>query len=151
MESLLRRGPSVSIAVTPPKKIPHVHGRGTADDLKPAATSSSSGLLFSSHECVGDMSTVKPRAHRACILRDTCLNTATGDFSYHRNPEIAQPPVLFDRRYGHIFAFGHVAPKGGREDLLPLNKCDECSWTHSLLLFLTRTNAVSPPALSFAF
>ena len=68
------------------------------------------------------MSTVKPRAHRTCILRNVCLDTSSGNFTYFRDRSATQAPVLFDRRYGHIFAFGHVAPKGGREDLLPLNK-----------------------------
>ena len=50
------------------------------------------------------------------------MDTSSSAFSYYRDPNAAQMPIVFDKRYGHIFSFGHVAPKGGREDLLPLNK-----------------------------
>lgn len=68
------------------------------------------------------MSTIKPRAQRICLLRHVCMDTTSSAFSYYRDPNAAQMPIVFDKRYGHIFSFGHVAPKGGREDLLPLNK-----------------------------
>lgn len=119
---LLHHGARVSISVPRPSRIPHVHGRGTADPLRSPGGSRSDGAGYSSHHCVGDMSTVKPRANRLCVLRNVCMDTASGNVLYYRNPNATQAPVVFDQRYGHIFSFGHVAPKGGREDLLPLNK-----------------------------
>ena len=122
----LQRGAAVSIPIPAPTQLLHVHGRGTADDPAPIApvarTIGSDRPSYSSHDCIGDLSTVKPRSHRACVLRNVCMDTASGGFFYYRDPAATQAPVLFDRRYGHIFAFGHVAPKGGREDMLPLNK-----------------------------
>ena len=125
MDYILRRGSPIQISVPAPSRLPHVRGRGTAD---PPHAASSRGAqteshgTHSSHTCIGDMSTVKPRAHRACLFERICLDTKSLEFLYYRDPSQTQPPVLFDRRYGHLFAFGHVSPKGGREDLLPLNK-----------------------------
>jgi hypothetical protein len=119
---LLQRGPAVHIAVPAPSHTLHVRGRGTADPMQAAPKQRQSEGLFSSHDCVGDMSTIKPRASRLCVLNNVCLDTSSGNFNYYRDPQATQAPIVFDRRYGHIFAFGHVAPKGGREDLLPLNK-----------------------------
>ena len=42
-------------------------------------------------------------------------------FSTFRKSRAAFDPSSASQ-YGHIYSFGHVAPKGGREDLLPLNK-----------------------------
>lgn len=118
---LLRRGAPIRIPTPSWDLVPHVRGRGTADEPRRVTTAMASSR-FSSHECLGDMATVKPRANRVCVLRHVCLDSPSGEFLYYRNDNATQEPVLFDQRYGHIFAFGHVAPKGGREDLLPLNK-----------------------------
>ena len=117
---LLSRGAPIRIAVPEPSAIPHVRGRGTADE--PHSRSARQAGTYSSHSCVGDVSTVKPRANRACLFENVCLDTQSAEFNYYRDPAATQPPILFDRRYGHLFAFGHEAPKGGREDHLPLNK-----------------------------
>ena len=86
------------------------------------------GGEFSHHECVGDESSVKPRTLRACLFHRICLDTRNGEFTYHRRAHVTQAPVLFDRRYGHTFAFRHVSPKTaaqskrGADDFVGLNK-----------------------------
>ena len=119
---LLRRGSAVQLPIPEPTRVLHVHGRGTVGEPQPARRGGPSKGRYSSHTCIGDMSTVKPRAHRSCVFEDVCLDTRTAEGLYYRDPSRTQPPILFDRRYGHTFAFGHVAPRGGREDMLPLNK-----------------------------
>ena len=41
---------------------------------RPSSGSNSAANLFSSHTCIGDMSTVKPRAQRACLFERICLD-----------------------------------------------------------------------------
>ena len=65
------------------------------------------------------MSTIKPRAKRACVFNRICFDTKTGSFNYFRNGNATKAPVLFDQRYGHLFGFG-VQPVS--ENFLPLNK-----------------------------
>ena len=68
---------------------------------------------------------MKPRAQRACVFRRLCVDPASGEFRYYRRPNVTLPPVLFDRRYGHIFDFAHRGQnteKDGSADFLPLNK-----------------------------
>ena len=120
---LLRHQQPIQLAATAPDKLLLVRGRGTADAPRPnPRRRRPSSDRFSSHSCIGDMSTVKPRAHRACLFENICLDTSAAEFNYYRDESITQPPILQDQRYGHLFSFGHVAPKGGREDMLPLNK-----------------------------
>lgn len=121
-ELLLRAAPSVRIAPHASAEIFHVRGRGTVEEPRIRTGTPLPSSSVSSHDCVGDMSTVKPRASRVCVFRRVCLSTVTGDFLYYRDGNATLAPVVFDQRYGHIFSFGHVAPKGGREELLPLNK-----------------------------
>ena len=121
---LLERPPAIHISVPTPTKILNVRGRGTDDEPRTAAAPSRRRKddRYSSHDCIGDMTTVKPRAHRTCLFRRVCMDTQTAEVQYYRDAAKTQEAVLFDRRYGHLFTFGHVAPKGGREDMLPLNK-----------------------------
>ena len=122
---LLRRGPAVSIPSTPPTTLLSVVGRGSTPRSEDVSTSSAADSLYSSHDCVGDLSDVKPRAQRACVFRRLCVDPASGEFRYYRRPNVTLPPVLFDRRYGHIFDFAHRGQnteKDGSADFLPLNK-----------------------------
>ena len=119
--ALLSRGPPIQIAVPEPSLVPHVRGRGTVDEPHSRPSTRQAGS-YSSHSCVGDETTIKPRANRACLFENVCLDTSVAKFLYYRDPAATRAPVLFDRRYGHLFAFGHEAPKGGREEYLPLNK-----------------------------
>ena len=120
---LLRRGPAIQLAVPPPLKLPLVQGRGAADQPRDSVRRGTAKRgRFSSHTCIGDMSTVKPRTERACVFEDVCLDTASSEVLYYRDEGTTRAPVVFDRRYGHVFSFGHEGSTGGRQDLLPLNK-----------------------------
>ena len=120
---MLHRAPPIHIrAPTGSRNVQHVRGRGTVEEAYRRKSAPLSNALVSAHDCVGDMSTIKPRASRVCVLRRVCMATATGIFHYYRDGNATLTPIVFDQRYGHIFSFGHVAPRGGCEDLLPLNK-----------------------------
>jgi hypothetical protein len=97
-----------------------VTGRGAVHMVSSGSHSVEPGL-YSSHSCVGDMSSVKPRTQRACLFRHICLDTHSAEIFYYVRPNVSQSPVLFDQRYGHTFSFRHESPTG-TEDFLPLNK-----------------------------
>ena len=77
---------------------------------------------YSSHECIGDISDLKPKAQRLCLFRRVCLDTQSGEWLYFRRANVSLPPVLFERRYGSQFDFRHVSANGGTEEFLALNK-----------------------------
>ena len=96
---LLRRGPKIHIPTSPDDElIQHVRGRGTVDPPHPYAGKKMQRNRLSSHDCIGDMSSVKPRTTRACVLRRVCLSTATGEMYYYRDDNSTSEPILFDQR-----------------------------------------------------
>lgn len=119
---LLQRPPPVQIGVPPPsEELLHVPGKAGPPERRAAPPPGGPRGRFSSFDCVGDMSTVKPRANRACVFRDVCLQPSTREFHFFRDPNATRAPVVFDQRYGHVFGFRHSARRGS-EDLLGLNK-----------------------------
>ena len=103
---LLQRGAPIAITVPKPSRLPHVRGRGTADEPRESPERARKPGGYSAHSCVGDLSTVKPRAQRACLFERVCLDTTNSEFLYYRDAATTQAPILFDRRYGHLFSFG---------------------------------------------
>lgn len=123
---LLGRAPPVALHVAQPERMLLVKGRGAISHTQ--RTDHDLTGMYSRHECVGDESSVKPRAQRVCLFQRVCLDTRSGEFWYHRRPDITRAPILFDRRYGHTFQFRHSSDpgkgekKGGAEDFIGLNK-----------------------------
>ncbi|KAL1523039.1 hypothetical protein AB1Y20_018000 [Prymnesium parvum] len=123
---LLGRSAPVRIHVPQPDEQVVVRARAAVSSSRHPAPRSVGE--FSRYECVGDESSIKPRVQRACLFRRVCLDTRSGEFTYHRRPDLTPAPVLFDRRYGHLFHFRHEAEAGqgerksGAEDFLGLNK-----------------------------
>ena len=99
-----------------------IHGRGgIVRQQLPSPPRAHPEGQYSSHECIGDISDLKPKAQRVCLFRRVCLDTQSGDWQYYRRANVSLPPVLFERRYGSQFSFQHVAPRG-TEEFLALNK-----------------------------
>lgn len=74
-EALLLRGARIHIPVSePPREQPHLIGRGGMQHRPIAMSSSTAASVYSTHECVGEMSDVKPRAQRVCLFTRVCLN-----------------------------------------------------------------------------
>ena len=127
MGDLLKHGPAIHIPLATPaaaSTLLEIHGRGgivRRHRAVPAVQRVRPRERFSSHECVGDISDLKPKAQRTCLFRRVCLDTRSGDWRYYRHANISLPPVLFERRYGSLFTFQHVAPHG-TEEFVALNK-----------------------------
>ena len=125
MDDILKPAAAVHIPLASPataSTMLQVLGRGGIVRRQlPSTPQAAPGAQYSSHECVGDMSDLKPKAQRACLFKRVCLDTRTGEWNYYRRANVSLPPVMFERRYGHQFAFRHVAPRG-TEEFLALNK-----------------------------
>ena len=101
---MLLRGPPISIPVFPGPHQTQLVGRASYQALHGAAPNAAA---YSAHECIGDISDVKPRAQRVCLFRRICLDPHNLSYFYYVNPNSSRMPVLFEHRYGHMHEFQH--------------------------------------------